>query len=137
MPKSMWSWFDPRPSAARTTSTGRPIFGSASAICHCSSSSTAARCRAIARRSRRRSGLAATKVDVVADEPSSAHRHLKDILGLIDQSRLGSQKGLKRWVMAEVPSILHRIPDYAEMGIEGVSQSSDCYELRSRPSDGT
>jgi pyruvate,water dikinase len=29
------------------------------------------------------------------------------------------------WVMAEVPSVIYRIPDYAAMGIEGVSIGSN------------
>jgi uncharacterized protein (TIGR00299 family) protein len=35
-----------------------------------------------------RSGLRATKVDVVAEEAAPAHRHLRDILGLVDASTL-------------------------------------------------
>ncbi len=34
-----------------------------------------------------RSGLAATKVDVVADAPAAGHRHLRHILELLDGSR--------------------------------------------------
>ena len=44
---------------------------------------------------------------------------------MIDASRLGDQKGLHRWVMAEVPSIVCRIPDYAKLGIHGVSIGSN------------
>jgi pyruvate,water dikinase len=35
------------------------------------------------------------------------------------------QGGLKRWIMAEVPSVLYRIPAYAALGIEGVSIGSN------------
>jgi pyruvate, water dikinase len=50
---------------------------------------------------------------------------LEACLEMIDASRLGSQRGLKRWVMAEVPSVAHRIGDYAAMGIDGVSIGSN------------
>jgi pyruvate, water dikinase len=46
-------------------------------------------------------------------------------LELIDASRLGPQRGLLRWVMAEVPSVVYRIPEYAAMGIDGVSIGSN------------
>ena len=35
------------------------------------------------------------------------------------------QRGLHRWVMAEVPSVVYRIPEYAAMGIDGVSIGSN------------
>jgi pyruvate,water dikinase len=50
---------------------------------------------------------------------------LEACLDLIDASPLGRQRGLKRWVMAEVPSIAYRIPEYAAMGIDGVSIGSN------------
>ena len=43
----------------------------------------------------------------------------------IDKHRLGLDHGLLRWVMAEVPSIVYRIPDYAKLGIHGVSIGSN------------
>ncbi|GAB3899781.1 hypothetical protein GCM10029964_086170 [Kibdelosporangium lantanae] len=46
-------------------------------------------------------------------------------LELIDTSPLGRQRGLLRWVMAEVPSVVYRIPEYASMGIDGVSIGSN------------
>ncbi|WP_437311849.1 phosphoenolpyruvate synthase [Sorangium sp. So ce388] len=46
-------------------------------------------------------------------------------LELIDRSPLGRQRGLHRWVMAEVPSVAFRIPEYARMGIDGVSIGSN------------
>ena len=46
-------------------------------------------------------------------------------LEAIDASPLGSHRGLKRWVMAEVPSIIPRLPDYAALGIDGVSIGSN------------
>jgi pyruvate,water dikinase len=50
---------------------------------------------------------------------------LEMCLELIDRSRLGHQRGLHRWVMAEVPSVVYRIPEYARMGIDGVSIGSN------------
>ena len=46
---------------------------------------------------------------------------LEACLEAIDQSPLGRQRGLLRWIMAEVPSVIPRIPDYATLGIDGVS----------------
>jgi pyruvate,water dikinase len=46
-------------------------------------------------------------------------------LEAIDSSALGRQRGLHRWVMAEVPSVVYRIPEYAAMGIDGVSIGSN------------
>ncbi|MEL6894137.1 MAG: putative PEP-binding protein, partial [Actinomycetota bacterium] len=42
-------------------------------------------------------------------------------LDAIDASPLGRQRDLELWVMAEVPSIVARIQDYARLGISGVS----------------
>ncbi len=50
---------------------------------------------------------------------------LEACLEAIDASPLGDQRGLHRWVMAEVPSIIYRIPEYAQMGIDGVSIGSN------------
>jgi pyruvate, water dikinase len=50
---------------------------------------------------------------------------LEACLGLVDQSRLGTQRDLHRWVMAEVPSVVYRIPEYAALGIDGVSIGSN------------
>ncbi len=50
---------------------------------------------------------------------------LEACLDLIDTSPLGQQRGLHRWVMAEVPSVVFRIPEYASMGIDGVSIGSN------------
>jgi pyruvate, water dikinase len=50
---------------------------------------------------------------------------LEACLEMIDASRLGDQRGLKRWVMAEVPSVAYRIGDYAALGIDGVSIGSN------------
>lgn len=50
---------------------------------------------------------------------------LEACLELIDSSALRHQRGLKRWIMAEVPSVVHRLPEYARMGIDGVSIGSN------------
>ena len=50
---------------------------------------------------------------------------LAECLELVDASPLGGQRGLLRWVMAEVPSVVYRIPEYAAMGIDGVSIGSN------------
>ncbi len=50
---------------------------------------------------------------------------LEACLELVDASPLGNQRGLHRWVMAEVPSVVYRIPEYAAMGIDGVSIGSN------------
>lgn len=50
---------------------------------------------------------------------------LEECLSLIDSSPLGRQRGLHRWVMAEVPSVVHWLPEYIGMGIDGVSIGSN------------
>jgi pyruvate,water dikinase len=50
---------------------------------------------------------------------------LEACLEAVDASRLGRQRGLHRWVMAEVPSVVYRIPEYAALGIDGVSIGSN------------
>jgi pyruvate,water dikinase len=50
---------------------------------------------------------------------------LEACLELVDASALGRQRGLHRWVMAEVPSVVYRIPEYAALGIDGVSIGSN------------
>jgi pyruvate,water dikinase len=50
---------------------------------------------------------------------------LEACLERIDSHRLGRDHDLLRWVMAEVPSIICRIPDYAKLGIDGVSIGSN------------
>ncbi len=46
-------------------------------------------------------------------------------LRLVDASPLGGDRRLERWVMAEVPSVVHYLPDYAALGITGVSIGSN------------
>ncbi len=50
---------------------------------------------------------------------------LEACLELVEQSALGRQRGMHRWVMAEVPSVAYRIPEYAALGIDGVSIGSN------------
>ena len=50
---------------------------------------------------------------------------LEACLELIDRSPLGAQRGMRRWIMAEVPSVVYRLEDYASMGIDGVSIGSN------------
>jgi pyruvate,water dikinase len=50
---------------------------------------------------------------------------LEGCLARIDRSPLGRQRGLLRWVMAEVPSIVYWLPQYAALGIDGVSIGSN------------
>lgn len=50
---------------------------------------------------------------------------LESCLALVDASPLGSQRGLHRWVMAEVPSVVYWLPEYIGLGIDGVSIGSN------------
>jgi pyruvate,water dikinase len=42
-------------------------------------------------------------------------------LELVDASPLGADRHLERWIMAEVPSVVYRLQDYAALGVAGVS----------------
>lgn len=50
---------------------------------------------------------------------------LERCLDIIDASPLGRQRGMHRWVMAEVPSVVHWLPEYIGLGIDGVSIGSN------------
>ena len=50
---------------------------------------------------------------------------LEACLEAVDGHALGRQRGLHRWVMAEVPSVVYRIPEYASLGVDGVSIGSN------------
>jgi pyruvate,water dikinase len=50
---------------------------------------------------------------------------LEACLEIVDASPLGRQRGLRRWVMAEVPSVAHWLPEYIGLGIDGVSIGSN------------
>jgi pyruvate,water dikinase len=81
--------------------------------------------------------LFALDLDVIArvrDESPNLHLmipfvrtrwELEACLEAIDAHPLGRQRGLHRWVMAEVPSVAYRIPEYAALGIDGVSIGSN------------
>jgi pyruvate,water dikinase len=50
---------------------------------------------------------------------------LERCLELVDDSELGSSKGMLRWIMAEVPSVVFQLEAYAALGIDGVSIGSN------------
>ncbi|GJF02445.1 phosphoenolpyruvate synthase [Pseudonocardia sp. D17] len=50
---------------------------------------------------------------------------LAAVLELVDASPLGRQRGLQRWLTAEVPSVAHWLPEYVGLGIDGVSIGSN------------
>jgi pyruvate,water dikinase len=50
---------------------------------------------------------------------------LSACLVLVDQSAVGKDARLERWIMAEVPSVVFRLPEYAKAGITGVSIGSN------------
>ena len=50
---------------------------------------------------------------------------LERCLELVDASPLGRHRGLHRWVMAEVPSVVYWLPEYVGLGIDGVSIGSN------------
>ena len=50
---------------------------------------------------------------------------LEACLSLVDASPLRAQRGLHRWVMAEVPSVTYWLPEYIGMGVDGVSIGSN------------
>jgi len=50
---------------------------------------------------------------------------LVECLARIDAHALGQKRGLKKWVMAEVPSVVYWLPEYAKLGIHGVSIGSN------------
>ena len=41
------------------------------------------------------------------------------------EARWGGKRGFKRWIMAEVPSVLSTLPHYAQLGIDGISIGSN------------
>ena len=50
---------------------------------------------------------------------------LEACLDVLDRSQVADRRVLPVWVMAEVPSVAYWIPEYAAMGIEGVSIGSN------------
>lgn len=53
------------------------------------------------------------------------HWELERCLKLVDRSPLGADRRLLRWIMAEVPSVVYWLPQYAALGIHGVSIGSN------------
>jgi pyruvate,water dikinase len=52
-------------------------------------------------------------------------RELADCRGLIADSGLLDRRGFELWVMAEVPSVLFALEDYARLGVAGISIGSN------------
>lgn len=50
---------------------------------------------------------------------------LEACLEIVDAGPLGRQRGLQRWLTAEVPSVVYRLPEYLAAGIDGVSIGSN------------
>ncbi|MCA1004104.1 phosphoenolpyruvate synthase [Rhodococcus hoagii] len=50
---------------------------------------------------------------------------LAQCLAQLDAHPLGADRGMHRWIMAEVPSVAYWIPEYARLGIDGVSIGSN------------
>ncbi|MFI5615815.1 putative PEP-binding protein, partial [Amycolatopsis sp. NPDC051903] len=50
---------------------------------------------------------------------------LEACLELVAASPLGRHRGLLKWIMAEVPSVVHWLPEYIGLGIDGVSIGSN------------
>ena len=50
---------------------------------------------------------------------------LRECLAMIDASPLAAERDLQRWIMAEVPSVVWRLKDYAALGITGISIGSN------------
>ncbi|MCK0089662.1 phosphoenolpyruvate synthase [Rhodococcus sp. HNM0563] len=50
---------------------------------------------------------------------------LKECLAQLDAHPLGADRRMRRWIMAEVPSVVYWLPEYAKLGIDGVSIGSN------------
>lgn len=50
---------------------------------------------------------------------------LKECLAQLDAHPLGADRRMLRWIMAEVPSVVYWLPEYAKLGIDGVSIGSN------------
>jgi pyruvate,water dikinase len=50
---------------------------------------------------------------------------LRACLDMVHHSRLRRCRGMQTWVMAEVPSVIWRMHDYARLGVTGVSIGSN------------
>ncbi len=52
-------------------------------------------------------------------------RELARCLALVERSGLLARPGFELWIMAEVPSVLFALPEYARMGVAGISIGSN------------
>ncbi|GES38231.1 phosphoenolpyruvate synthase [Rhodococcus aetherivorans] len=50
---------------------------------------------------------------------------LRECLAQLDAHPLGPDRRMLRWIMAEVPSVVYWLPEYAKLGIHGVSIGSN------------
>ncbi|MFZ2526458.1 MAG: phosphoenolpyruvate synthase [Rhodococcus sp. (in: high G+C Gram-positive bacteria)] len=50
---------------------------------------------------------------------------LRECLAQLDAHPLGADRAMLRWIMAEVPSVVYWLPEYARLGIDGVSIGSN------------
>ncbi|PTR32264.1 phosphoenolpyruvate synthase [Rhodococcus sp. OK519] len=50
---------------------------------------------------------------------------LAECLAQLDAHPLGADRRMHRWIMAEVPSVMYWMPEYARLGIDGVSIGSN------------
>ncbi|MFR9802360.1 phosphoenolpyruvate synthase [Pseudonocardia sp. RS010] len=50
---------------------------------------------------------------------------LAAVLDLVDGSPVGRRRGLQKWLTAEVPSVVHWLPEYVGLGIDGISIGSN------------
>ena len=50
---------------------------------------------------------------------------LQQCLDMVKRSRLRRLRGMQQWIMAEVPSVIWRLPEYAAMGVTAVSIGSN------------
>lgn len=52
-------------------------------------------------------------------------REVRACKEIIDRSELARDRDFQLWVMAEVPSVVHWLPEYAKLGVKGVSIGSN------------
>jgi pyruvate,water dikinase len=52
-------------------------------------------------------------------------RELRACTRLVEESELARERDFQLWIMAEVPSVVHWLPEYAKLGVRGVSIGSN------------
>jgi len=52
-------------------------------------------------------------------------RELRACTAVVDASELARERDFQLWIMAEVPSVVHWLPEYAKLGVRGVSIGSN------------